>query len=274
MTTRLTKAPHLSSWRKISLATWQASTDPTVHGAFEIDATPLLDFVQKYNTKNPDHTLSLTHIVTKALAIVLAEHPEINGVIRRGTIYLRNEVDIFLQVAVPSKVEKRPADLSGALIRNTDKKSLMEISQELKKESHSIREEGKSTYSSSTNILNKMPVWLLKIALKVMSFLVHDVGVNWPKLGMPLDPFGSAMITSVGSLGVPSAFPPLVGFSRVPLILCVGMVVEKPWVVEGQVVARPVLDFCCAFDHRFIDGFTGAKMFKRFKELMNHPEQL
>jgi pyruvate dehydrogenase E2 component (dihydrolipoamide acetyltransferase) len=92
--------------------------------------------------------------------------------------------------------------------------------------------------------------------------------------GFPKDPFGSVMITNVGSLGIDVAWAPLCPYTRVPLLLTVGAISEKPWVVDGKVEVRPIMPIAVTFDHRLIDGIHAAQMAKTFKELFADPEKL
>jgi len=79
-------------------------------------------------------------------------------------------------------------------------------------------------------------------------------------------------ITSLGERGVESVFgiitPPqlaLVGF---------GTPVERPWVVDGQVVARTLLSATLSGDHRATDGHRGALFLSALDRLLQHPEEL
>ena len=63
-------------------------------------------------------------------------------------------------------------------------------------------------------------------------------------------------------------YPPqvaIVGFGRM---------VERPWVVKGQVVARPVVTASLAADHRASDGHRGGLFLARIAELLQEPERL
>ena len=54
-------------------------------------------------------------------------------------------------------------------------------------------------------------------------------------------------------------------------ILAVGTVVEKPVVLEGQVVPRKRLRLTMSCDHRVIDGATGAAFLKTLKQMLENP---
>jgi pyruvate dehydrogenase E2 component (dihydrolipoamide acetyltransferase) len=79
-------------------------------------------------------------------------------------------------------------------------------------------------------------------------------------------------VTNLGELGAEAAFgiifPPqvaLVGFGRVA---------ERPWVVDGQIVARPVLSATLTADHRVLDGHRGSVFLTTVDRLLQEPEAL
>lgn len=83
---------------------------------------------------------------------------------------------------------------------------------------------------------------------------------------------GTITITSLGERGTESVagviYPPqtaLVGFGA-PLV--------RPWVVDGQVVARPVLGMTLAADHRASDGHRGALFLAKLEKLLGEPGKL
>ena len=79
-------------------------------------------------------------------------------------------------------------------------------------------------------------------------------------------------VTSLGEQGVEAVFgviyPPqvaLVGF---------GKIVERPWVSEGQVLARPTLTATLSADHRVSDGHRGGLFLAAVERLLQEPGQL
>lgn len=269
---RFRKAKNLSPWRRLSLAVWKRANDPTVYGQFDFDASPALEFLEKINADAPLR-ITFTHLVAKLLGKLIASYPDINGIIRWGNIYYRDSVDIFLQVAV-KKTGYRGDQLSGAKISNIDKKSLHEIARELGGKATEIREDKDPQFQKQFGLARLLPTFLLRLVIRLNEFLTHDLGLNLPKLGLHADPFGSAMFTSAGSLNIPPGLAPLVPPSRCPFIFCLGRIEKKAWVVEGdRIEARPVAGFSVTFDHRFMDGLTGAKMFNSLLDFLNHPEK-
>ena len=54
-------------------------------------------------------------------------------------------------------------------------------------------------------------------------------------------------------------------------ILGVSATVEKPVVVNGEIVVRPIMSLGLTIDHRVVDGMAGAKFMKDLKALIEDP---
>ena len=54
-------------------------------------------------------------------------------------------------------------------------------------------------------------------------------------------------------------------------ILGIGRIIERPWVVDGQIVARRIVQLSLVFDHRVCDGGYAASFLRRVTELIEHP---
>jgi len=79
-------------------------------------------------------------------------------------------------------------------------------------------------------------------------------------------------LTSLGERGVesvtPIIFPP-----QVAIVGC-GATAERPWVIDGQVVARPVMRVTLGADHRVSNGHQGARFLSALDRLLQEPEKL
>jgi pyruvate dehydrogenase E2 component (dihydrolipoamide acetyltransferase) len=79
-------------------------------------------------------------------------------------------------------------------------------------------------------------------------------------------------VTSLGDRGAESVlgviYPPqvaIVGFGRI---------VERPWVVDGQIAARPIVALTLAADHRASDGHVGGQLLAAIDRVLQQPEAL
>ncbi|HEX6256278.1 MAG TPA: dihydrolipoamide acetyltransferase family protein [Euzebyales bacterium] len=57
-------------------------------------------------------------------------------------------------------------------------------------------------------------------------------------------------------------------------ILGVGRITDRPWVVDGAVVARPVLNLSLTFDHRVCDGAEASAFLRLVADLVERPTRL
>lgn len=80
---------------------------------------------------------------------------------------------------------------------------------------------------------------------------------------------GTFTISNLGAWGV-SSFTAIVNPPEVG-ILAVAAATEKPVIVNGQVVARPMMTVTLSGDHRAIDGAVGAEFCRSLKMLLEEP---
>lgn len=57
-------------------------------------------------------------------------------------------------------------------------------------------------------------------------------------------------------------------------ILAVGAILDRPVVVDRQVVARPVMKVTLSYDHRVIDGAAAARFLQTFREVAEDPSSI
>ena len=273
MSDRFVAPERLSLFRKMAAVSWDAPGDPTIYGATEIDATELSAWLDRQ--KEAGHKLSVTHCVARALAVILGKNPDLNCTIRRGRIFRRRDVDVFLQVAIPPEDGGlQAADLSGACIRNADRLSTTEIAEKLREIARRIRKKDDPLLKATKKNLAWMPPLLMRWAMKLSTWLSHDLGISMKWTGIPADPFGSVLVTSVGMLGIPTAYAPLFPQAKGIGVVLVGKMYEGVKVIDGEICIRTLLPLTIALDHRLIDGFQAAVIAKHAVELLEHPETL
>jgi pyruvate dehydrogenase E2 component (dihydrolipoamide acetyltransferase) len=260
-------AKDLPSWRTVALHAWDPPRDPTVYGVIEIDATNALAYLEKVRAESGER-ITLTHLIGKAVAVAIAERPEVNAIVRRGRLYLRDTIDIFFQVAF-----EEGENLAGAKVARANEKDLPTIARELTRRTARIREKKDDPTQKSAQILSRLPPMLVRAAMRAGEILTYDYDLDLTKLGVPYDAFGSCMVTSVASFGLAVGHAPLFPPSRVPIVLTVGSVTPAPLAVDGRVEVRPVLTIGAAFDHRVADGYQAGRMAKRFREVLEDPDK-
>ncbi len=257
-----------SPFRKMAAVMWPRPKEPLIFGSLDVDITKARRLMERYREVY-GVKLTITHFVIKAFALALRRHPETNAKVHWGRILLRKSVDIFVQVASDGG-----QDLSGSKLERVDEMTLKEIGEALQKDARSIRSGQDKRYAKSRNLFKRLPGWLLWPLLRISSFLVNELHIDLSKGGMPLDPFGSMMITNVGMFGVEMGWAPFPSVARCPLIVVMSEIKDRPWVEGDRVVVRPVLRMCGTFDHRVIDGFHAGKLSREIHTFFENPEEL
>lgn len=110
---------------------------------------------------------------------------------------------------------------------------------------------------------------ILDIAKKIEILVEHvkDKDIK------PIDLVGATFtITNYGSIGTlygtPLVNPPNVA------ILGLGRILDKPVVVENEIVIRKILPISLSYDHRVVDGAEAARFLQDLKKHLENPELL
>ncbi len=265
----LERKESLSSFRKIAIGTWQNAYDPSVYGTMEIRMDEAMRYLADFR-KTTGKRLTVSHLMAKAAAAVLETCPDANAIMRYNRIYLRKRIGVFFQVVMTDEGHDK-IDLSGATLYDVEKKSLVEICDEFEKKVSAVRKREDPALEKTRGTFKAIPFFLLNFLLKTISFFSFTLNLDLRWAGIPSDPFGSLMITNVGSLGLDVAYVPLVPYARVPILLAVGAVKEKAVVHDGAIVVAKMMAINATFDHRIIDGFHAAQMSKVLRAWLEHP---
>jgi pyruvate dehydrogenase E2 component (dihydrolipoamide acetyltransferase) len=76
-------------------------------------------------------------------------------------------------------------------------------------------------------------------------------------------------LNNYGGLGVDGSAP-IINQPDVAM-LGIGRILERPWVVDGEIVVRRIAQLSLVFDHRVCDGGYTAGFLRRVMELIEHP---
>ncbi|MBI4260989.1 MAG: 2-oxo acid dehydrogenase subunit E2 [Actinobacteria bacterium] len=254
----------LSGWRKIAGAMWGPPDDPQVYGILEFDATPVLSFMER--ARAAGHRVTPTHLVGRAIAMALHEVPDFNVRIRGSKVIPRETVDVFFIAAVEGGRE-----LSGVRVDRSDEKPVVEIADELRERATRMKEGDDEEFAKTKKTIAAMPRRLLRPAMRFSAWMSGDRNRSIKLLGVKASPFGSAMVTSIGMFGIPQGFAPLARFYKMPLLVLVGEIHDRPWAVDGRVEIRPVLPLTATIDHRYADGWHISQLIKPFNAYLEDP---
>lgn len=243
--------------------------DPQIYGSLAIDADPLLAFIAR--ARAADLHVTPTHLVGRAIAHALAAVPALNVRLVGDRAIPREGVDIFFIAAIG---EAGDQDLSGVKVTCVEQRDVFSVARELDERSKQLRQGTDPELARAKRALDRLPRPLLRIALRLGAWAAGERGWSLPFLGVRAEPFGSAIVSSVGMLGLPSGFAPLAWLYRVPLLVLVGEIEDQPRAVEGRVRVRPVLPLTFSVDHRYVDGLQLSRAVVALRAYLANPAEL
>jgi pyruvate/2-oxoglutarate dehydrogenase complex dihydrolipoamide acyltransferase (E2) component len=261
-----------TAYRKLAIGTWKDAYDPSTYCMVEFDVTRAKSFLSEFN-KTSKVQVKVVHLLAQAFSLAVLHQPEINTILRGKTLYRRKSVDAFHQVIVlgEGKDRLKTPDLSGISIKGSEHLSLEERVQTFNRLVTDTRLGLTEAAKVQKNLIKKIPNFIIGPFLTLSSFLIYGLNLRMPFLGITEDPFGSYMFSDTSSIRAPNAFIPLVPYSRCGLLISTGKVYKKPLVENDQVVIREVLPVSITFDHRLVEGFQMAEIYRILKMAMNDP---
>lgn len=266
------KGERLTGWRRLAFATWRGpQPDPSMRGHLVLDAGPALAFIEQARARTGAR-VTLTHLAVKAVACAVAANPEINVRRRGGRLVPRGTVDVSLAVTFDEGRQQ-----VAMTIEDASSKSVAAIAREVAERAGHLREAGTAEFPRAGVVIDRLPLPVLRAAVRFFSWLSADRDVDltrfgFPEYGMRAGGFGSALVTSVGMLGLDHGFPLLSPLSRVPMGVLVGRVSDRALVVDGTVQARPAFEMSFTLDHRYVDGWHVGHLAAALRDYFANPE--
>lgn len=205
---------------------WAVAPKVTQHVGVDLSALQALRATINSDVKDVDK-ISITDMLVKALAKALELYPRINSTLSGEEIKVLQDVNVGVAIAIPD-------GLVVPVVKNANKKSLADISKEVKDFAKRARKN---------------------------------------KLDPEEMTGGSFTITNLGGYGSVDYFTPIINQPE-SAILGIGRTVKTPVVVSDQIVIRPIMGLSLAFDHRVIDGAPAAEFLALVMKLIEQPHKI
>lgn len=255
-------------WRLVANTVFGPPKSGKLYGTMDVDITETEKYM--WSERKAGRKITMTSIVIAAVAQTLAEDtPEINCFIRRGRIIPRDYVDIMTAVLL-----RGGTAMSSVRINNAHEKSILEIAMELREKALNARQGDEDEAMNSKHALAKIPWPFRKWIYLLIRFIVYGFGLEIKALGISEKSFGSISITNVGTLGLTNSFPALMPMAKLPAVIAIGKIEERPVVIKNKIEIRTILAGSAAFDHRLVDGIQIAKFVKGVIRRIQNPELL
>ena len=271
----VTKDPlPFSVWRKIAMASWRPRKDPAILATIDQDAGRLLEYVDAARKATGEHVTPM-HLVGRASAKVFAAMPGLNGRVVFGRFVASPTVDGFFVVSLRTDMamgsEAVTTDLSGTVVRRVDEKAPWQIATELAEQAGLIRHDEDPLFKQTKMMVKNLPPMTLRLVTDLIGFVTESLQLPIPFLGLEARPYGSFLVSNVGTYGLDRIFAPIPPFAHPPVTILVGTVTDQVLAGDGEPAVRPVLPLAFIIDHRFVDGYQAAAMAKVFREYLSDP---
>jgi pyruvate dehydrogenase E2 component (dihydrolipoamide acetyltransferase) len=255
-------------WRVTAAAIYTAPSDSRVYGSLDIDVTEakrFLDAKRKAGVK-----ITMVHLTTAVLARAVAfDVPELNCFIRRGSVVGRKRLNVMLPVMLDSQ-----SGVSSVIVNDAHARPVSDLANDIRQQAQMSRSGEESKASQNKYVLNKIPWPFRRAVFKLVKWLTVDLGVEMRSLGLSSDSFGSFIVSDIGSFGLTSGMAALFPAAKIPAVIIMGKMEEKPVVRDGEIVIRTILPLTGTFDHRIVDGMQIGKLGRAIHRNFKKPEWL
>ena len=185
-------------------------------------------------------------------------------------IYQRDRTSFSFLVAIGK--DFKGFNLSSCVVHDITKLDLIKLYEVLSEKIERTKQNRDEVVKTQNRLLKKIPTPLMRYFLNISSFLLYTLNIRFK--GLPEDPFGSVMISNLGQMGIDNAFIPLVPYSRVPVLIAIGLVKPRPVATENrEVTVKDILRINYTIDHRYIDGKSLAVMEKMLFFAFKNPDR-
>ena len=254
-------------WRVTSAAIYTTPTDSRVYGTLDIDVTDAKQFMQA--KREGGVKITMVHLATAVLARAVAfDVPEMNCFIRRGAVQGRERLDVMVPVAMGGE------GVTSVIVQDAHAKPVSAIAAEIRDKAARARGGDESKAARNKYLLNSIPWPLRRPVFRFLKWITVDMGLEIRRLGLSAHSFGSFVVSDIGSHGLSTGMTSLMPAAKVPAVIVLGKVEEKPVVRKGEVVIRTILPLTGTFDHRIVDGAQIGKLARGIKRNFRKPDWL
>jgi len=255
-------------WRVTAAAIYTAPSDSRVYGSLDIDVTEAKRFMLE--RRKAGVKMTMVHLTTAVLARAVAfDVPELNCFIRRGSVVGRRRLNVMVPVMLDAE-----SGVTSVLVNDAHARRVSDIASEVRDLAQRSRSGTESRASQNKYLLNKIPWPFRRAVFKFLKWLTVDLGLELRALGLSSDSFGSFIVSDIGSFGLTSGMAALFPAAKIPAVVIMGKMEEKPVVRDGEIVVRSILPLTGTFDHRIVDGMQIGKLGRAIHRSFARPEWL
>ena len=246
--------------------------DNEAYIAERVNLEPIKAYLAKKNVEGIPFKYTFFHVILTALVKTVTLRPKLNRFYANENYYQRNKVTAGFII---KKEFSDGSEEAVALLEAKPDATIETIHEEIRQRVQATRsEQKKNTTDNSMDILNKLPRFLSKAAIRFIRWLDRH---GWcPDFLIGDDPnYSSVFLSNLGSIKLRSGYHHLTNWGTCSLFCVIG---EKKWTPlydqNGLVEMRETVDLGLTVDERIADGYYYSKSIRLFKYLLEHPELL
>ena len=246
--------------------------DNEAYIAERVNLEPIKAYLAKKNVEGIPFKYTFFHVILTALVKTVTLRPKLNRFYANENYYQRNKITAGFVI---KKEFSDGSEEAMALLEAKPDATIDTIHEEIRRQVQATRNEQKmNTTDNSMDILNKLPRFLSKTAIRFIRFLDRH---GWcPDFLIGDDPnYSSVFLSNLGSIRLRSGYHHLTNWGTSSLFCIIG---EKKWTPlydqNGLVEMRETVDLGLTVDERIADGYYYSKSIRLFKYLLEHPELL
>ena len=246
--------------------------DNEAYIAERVNLEPIKAYLAEKNVEGIPFKYTFFHVILTALVKTVTLRPKLNRFYANENYYQRNKVTAGFVI---KKEFSDGSEEAMALLEARPDATIDTIHEEIRQRVQATRNEQKmNTTDNSMDILNKLPRFLSKAAIRFIRFLDRH---GWcPDFLIGDDPnYSSVFLSNLGSIRLRSGYHHLTNWGTSSLFCIIG---EKKWTPlydqNGLVEMRETVDLGLTVDERIADGYYYSKSIRLFKYLLEHPELL
>lgn len=248
-------------------------TDCEVYLNDKLDATALLQYLERKNAQHPEFKTTVFHCMIMGMARMVKERPKMNRFIQGYRMYERDDISISFVV------KRRFADggeESLMVLVPKDDDTLDTVSRKIVGDVKETRKSETSTGGVDALLdgFAKLPRPILMLAIRIIRYL-DFWGIN-PKVLTQGDPnYTTILCSNLGSIKAPAVYHHLNNYGTNSVMVTIGTLHKEELVMpDGTKAIRDVIDFGATLDERIADGFYFARSLRLLKHIFAHPELL
>lgn len=245
--------------------------DNEAYISLRVDLTAMNEYLARLNETETEFPYTMFHIVVAALIKTITLRPKLNRFIVNSNFYQRNEVSASF--VVKKQFSDKGAE-ALAFLHSREDFCLQDVHQYIRSQVTECRSEKVDSSTENMDILNKLPRWLGKAAVKFIMFLDKHGWV--PQDMIATDPYYSSVVLSnLGSIKLKCGYHHLTNWGTCSLFCIIGEKALRPsFDDQGQAAMRETLDLGLTIDERLADGYYYSKSVRLLKYLLEHPWEL